>query len=277
MTKSVSQNGSEKHEQPALSHDALFTKSRRYAQRALQAKKENQEDVYQLWASLALELLGKTSLAKIHPSLIVETTNSNSLLEANGISTGTVVRTIDSSMVFTRLKHTVHRFGTSIFEACKKLAERRNAELHSGHAAFAAMPLESWEGDFWHAAELILASMHLDLDNWLAAEAKIPKELLENIRHIKREAAKQSVELAKARFDNPDGNKGRNKQEKDQLRNRSKNFKQGDYCDKFKYTLNNRWTHACPACECTGFLGGDMIAENRADNQDEAEPGFEIV
>lgn len=278
MIKSVSKKNPENHEQPALSHDALFAKSRLYAERALQAKKENQEDVYQLWAALALELLGKTSLAKIHPSLIVEASNANSLLEANRISTGTVIRTIDSNILFARLKHTVHRFGTSIFEACKKLAERRNAELHSGHAAFAAMPLESWEGDFWHAAQLILASMNLNLEDWLEAKATIPKELLENLRHIKREAAKQSVEHAKAMFDkNPNNDKDRTKKEKDNLRSASRNFKGCDYSHKFRYIPDKTWAYRCPACECIGFLGGNMISEDRADDQESAEPGFEIV
>lgn len=268
---------SEKHEQPALSHDALLAKSCLYAQRALHAKGDNQADAYQLWAALALELLGKASLARIHPSLIVETANPNSLLEANGISTGTVVRTVDANIVFARLKHTVPHFGTPIAEACRSLATRRNAELHSGHAAFSGMPLEAWEGDFWSAAQLILTSMKLDLDAWLGADSRVPLELLQHVQHVKREAARRRVNHAAMMFEEKPGGGKRSKKEKEDIRNASKMIHWWDCKDKFRYLLNKVWNIQCPACKCIAFVGGDMISEELVDDQSHAEPGWEVV
>ena len=119
---------------PALSDDALYGKAALYARRALEAKEVDAEDAYQLWATLALELLGKFALARVHPSLVVDPKNSNSMLEACGISTATAVRTIDANEVFLRLKHVVPGFNSLAYNSCKDLADRRNAELHSGHA-----------------------------------------------------------------------------------------------------------------------------------------------
>jgi hypothetical protein len=57
---------------PALSAEALSGKSRAYIARALAAKGRNDMGEYQLWASLALELLGKSALAGIHPCLVAD-------------------------------------------------------------------------------------------------------------------------------------------------------------------------------------------------------------
>jgi hypothetical protein len=59
----------------AITEQGLLAKSRVYIQRAFRAKQANDLDEYQLWASLALELLGKAVLASIHPSLVVDLMN----------------------------------------------------------------------------------------------------------------------------------------------------------------------------------------------------------
>ena len=119
----------------ALSHESLLVKSQLMAKRSVEAKHKDQETDCQLWAAGALELLAKAQLSGIHPSLVVEAENTNSLLEACGIPTSTKVRTINASVAYTRLNHTVPHFSTPVMESCKKLADRRNAELHSGEAA----------------------------------------------------------------------------------------------------------------------------------------------
>lgn len=174
---------------PAISAEALLGKSRVYASRALQAKGSKDSEVYQIWAALALELLGKAQLAGIHPCLVVETENTNSLLEACGVETDTKVKTISAHVVFARLKHTVEKFGTPHAEACKIISSRRNAELHSGQAAFAGMGDKDWEGQFWSTAQLILASMDLELEDWVGSDSKIPATLADDFHTIKVEAA----------------------------------------------------------------------------------------
>lgn len=69
----------------AINGDALHAKSKVYISRALARKALNDLDEYQLWASLALELLGKAALAQKHPSLVVDPNHSASLFVAAGI------------------------------------------------------------------------------------------------------------------------------------------------------------------------------------------------
>ncbi|HWK32608.1 MAG TPA: hypothetical protein VNR51_02870, partial [Hyphomicrobium sp.] len=56
----------------AISGDALHAKSKVYIGRALARKAHGDLEEYQLWSSLALELLGKAALARKHPSLVVD-------------------------------------------------------------------------------------------------------------------------------------------------------------------------------------------------------------
>lgn len=259
---------------PAISAEALLGKSRVYASRALQAKGSKDSEVYQIWAALALELLGKAQLAGIHPCLVVETENTNSLLEACGVETDTKVKTISAHVVFARLKHTVEKFGTPHAEACKIISSRRNAELHSGQAAFAGMGDKDWEGQFWSTAQLILASMDLELEDWVGSDSKIPATLADDFHTIKVEAAKQRIANARAAFAAPDEKK-RSKKELEELRERSQAFHWYTYRDAFRYVLDNYWDISCPACKCKGFLGGDRVHEEVVDQDHES--GYETV
>ncbi len=258
----------------ALSHDSLLAKSQLMAKRSVEAKHKDQETDCQLWAAGALELLAKAQLSGIHPSLIVEAENTNSLLEANGISTGTAVRTIGAAVAYARLKHTVPHFSTPVFEESKKLAERRNAELHSGDAACAAMPYEAWEGDFWNAADLILKSMDMDLQEWLGADAKAPTALLKAHRQAETNAAKQRVKHHASEFKKTE--KGKLGKEKFSLLV-SETQKLPINAKDFHYLYASYWHHECPACKTYGVAAGDEDWEDLAEDQSGADHGYQII
>jgi hypothetical protein len=126
----------------ALSSDALMGKSQAYIGRALAAKAAGSKGEYQLWASLALELVGKAALAKIHPCLVADPQSKVSLFAAAGMSISPDIKTITATTLFDRLTHVTKRFD----EKTKKFCTKRNAELHSGEAAFEGAVASSWEG-----------------------------------------------------------------------------------------------------------------------------------
>jgi hypothetical protein len=267
----------------AISAEALLGKSRLYATRALQAKASKDSEVYQIWAALALELLGKAQLAAIHPSLVVETDNPNSLLEASGVETDTKVKTIGAHVVFARLKHTVAKFGTPHAKSCELISSRRNAELHSGQAAFAGVADSDWEGEFWATSELILASMGMELEDWVGGESKIPAALAKDFHTIKVQAAKQSIANARATFEKPDEVSGSSQQKPKKrspkdvkaLREQSQSLSWWTYRDAFRYVLDSHWDVSCPACESKAFLAGDRIHEEVIEQDHES--GYETI
>jgi hypothetical protein len=260
----------------AISPAPLLGKSKEFIGRALAARGAGSAADFQLWASLALELLAKASLAQIHPSLIVDVQkNPNSLLTAAGIEVNARVATIGAEMAYARLKHTAApRFNAGVFESCKTMAEMRNAHLHSGELPFHNRNTEAWEGSFWHACEIILESMKLGLDDWLGAkEALATKELLKAIAEAKRAAAKKRISEAAAAF----AERVPKLKDREQLIAASLNQLAYRYRKSFKRSLDDHWGEKCPACQAQAVVGGDQIYEDLADDQDNAEEGYEIV
>src|SRR5882757_5298248 len=110
---------------PAVSSESLFAKSKAYIQRALRSKQADDLDEYQLWSSLALELLGKTCLARIHPSLIVNPLDQISLFAASGVNVGTDIKTIAAHTLYDRLRHITKGFDESVKTFCDDISQRR--------------------------------------------------------------------------------------------------------------------------------------------------------
>ena len=74
--------------------------------RIIQPRAKNTKDIdeYQLWASLALELLGKAALARIHPSLIADPNHQISLFAASG-----VLPALSEEAIFAKSRVYIHR------------------------------------------------------------------------------------------------------------------------------------------------------------------------
>jgi hypothetical protein len=264
--------------QPAISDEALYGKAALYAQRALEAKEADENDAYQLWATLSLELLGKSALARVHPSLVVDPKNANSMLEACGISTATVVRTIDANEVFVRLKHVVPGFNSLAFAACKELADRRNAELHSGHASYIGIDLEAWEGKLWHAMRLILQSSGKDLEDFIGhAAAQKKEELIAHVAHLRHESALQKIAHAREQFEKEEDGKKRPVKMLEELRAQSQSRSWWHVFRKMRGTHDQHWSRECPACQCNAVLGGEKDFEELTEDQEEITPGWEEV
>ena len=145
----------------AINGDALHAKSKVYIGRAMTRKTEGDLDEYQLWASLALELLGKAALAQKHPSLVVDPNHWQSMFVAAGVNVTTDVKTITAKTLFERLVHLVPRFDKTIQKFCQDIAERRNAELHSADLPFKTMKLDAWEARYWASRHESVGSVRL--------------------------------------------------------------------------------------------------------------------
>ena len=167
---------------PALERDALFAKSQVYIRRGLRAQTDKDTEEYQLWASLALELLGKAALSRVHPALVADPTHTPSLFAACGRQLSADIKTITAKTLFERLGHIEKRFDMRHQKFCEQMALRRNAELHSGESPFSGMSAEAWEREFWGAVETVLAMQDETLDGWLGAEAKLAATKARNTR-----------------------------------------------------------------------------------------------
>jgi hypothetical protein len=248
---------------PALSMEALWGKSKKYVARALAAKGRGDMGEYQLWASLALELLGKASLAKIHPCLIADPQSFISMFAAAGKNIGTDIKTIIAKTLFERLTHVSTRFDKKTQEFCTNLSLKRNAELHSGEAPFEVAEASAWEGRYWHTADIILQAMDQTIETWLGANnARAPKELLNEYTHALSEAAKIRVETAAEGFNNLP------KQERKGAHYRAKRMSSWDVRAAFRYRGASIWDETCPACSSRSFIAGVVVYEEISETED---------
>lgn len=248
----------------AISGDALHTKSKVYISRALIRKAALDLDEYQLWASLALELLGKAALARKHPCLVVDPTHWQSMFVAAGINVTTDVKTITAKTLFERLAHFVPRFDKTLQKFCQDIAERRNAELHSADLPFRAMRLEAWEARYWHACDTILHQMGSSLEHWLgAADAMAPRQLLDEAAEALNAAVTLRVEASKEEF------AALKKSERERLAAEAKLRAPQHQEDLFNGSYSEIWTESCPACGCRAFMTGDQTGEDISEERDE--------
>jgi len=157
---------------PALECEALHAKSQVYIRRGFRAKAANDSEEYQLWASLALELLGKAALAKVHPALIADPTHFQSLFAACGRHISTDIKTIAAKTLFERLTHIDKAFDMRHQKFCEQMALRRNAELHSGESPFSGMSPEIWEREYWGAVETVLKMQDESLPKFYPTRAR---------------------------------------------------------------------------------------------------------
>lgn len=248
----------------AINGGALHAKSQVYISRALARKGSGDLDEYQLWASLALELLGKAALAQKHPSLVVDPTHWQSMFVAAGVNVTTDVKTITAKTLFERLAHLVPRFDKTIQKFCQDIAERRNAELHSADLPFRTMRLEAWEARYWHACDTILHQMGLSLEQWLGAvDAKAPRQLLEEAVKALTAAVQLRIKAAQEKFETL------KKAERERLTAEAELRESQHQAAIFKGRYDAIWAESCPACKCRAFMTGEQTGEDISEEQEE--------
>ena len=260
---------------PALEQQALYNKSRVYIRRGFRAKQEGEIEEYQLWASLALELLGKSALAKVHPALIADPTHYQSLFAACGHQISPDIKTITAKTLFERLGHLDKAFDTRYQKFCEQMSLRRNSELHSGESPFTGMSPDIWEREFWGTVETILVMQQESLETWLGTEdSKLPSRIIQQAAEALKWAVKDRISRCKDKFikDLP------NPQKRIELIKNSSNYNSKDYSKKLNYWNIDEFENAvCPSCESQGFLGGILWSEDVSDQIDPDDPLIEFV
>lgn len=254
----------------ALSADTLLAKSKVYIGRAIAAKGRGDLGEFQLWASLALELLGKAALSKVHPCLVADPNSAASLFAAAGMNIDPDVKTIAAKTLFDRLTHLSKRFDQKTKDFCTNMSLKRNAELHSGEVPFEGVVPGSWEGRFWHTAEIILQAMDSTVESWLGAnQAKAPKALIAEYNLAVGQAAMVKVETAAEAF------KNQSKQYRHEAQERAEALRAWDARRNFSFMTDGIWSEKCPACGSKAFVAGakyheEVSEEDNGDFEEEA-------
>ncbi|HEX2211799.1 MAG TPA: hypothetical protein VHG93_29195 [Longimicrobium sp.] len=251
----------------ALEYDALWNKGKVFIDRALVARDDGRTDEYHLWAAVALELLGKASLARVHPSLVADPTHFPSMLAAVGHQQAADVKSVTARTLFSRLGSVVPGFDDRMQRECNTIAERRNAELHSGESPLTGISERAWVPFYWRVVNVLLAQQGRTFEE-LVGDEEAPR-----IREILRSAAELTRQTVLARIARraaaiserypADGREIREAIRRAAARPLPTKY-QGD-ADAFEEV-------GCPACNMKGWLFGAVEHEEIREVEVDADP-----
>lgn len=160
---------------------ALYDKAQRYVEQM--SEHETDDWRYALWSGLALELLARSALASVSPSLLADTSKSwSSHYHALGftpVEEKYSPRSIAVSEVLKRLSSIIPTF-TKEHESFGILhTGRRNEELHSGELAFDDVKPSSWQPRFYSCCDALLISMSKSLEDFFGSdESRVARALI---------------------------------------------------------------------------------------------------
>ena len=128
----------------------------------------------------------------------------------------------------------------------------------------------SWEGRYWHTAEIILEACESSIETWLGADkAKAPKELLAEYTHAIEQAAKIRVETAAEAFN------ARQKKDREEALARAAAIDIWTMRRSFSLEADSVWETECPACKSRSFLAGVKYDEEVSEDDNEQDDPFE--
>jgi hypothetical protein len=180
--------------------DALYAKAARYIQQAVGLDSDSWD--YALWSSLSLEFLARAALANVSPALLSENDKSwSSLYSSLGftpIEEKFSPKSIAISEVLKRLTVILPDFAKEHESFGIQHTGRRNAELHSGEAAFEGIKGSSWQPRFYQTCAVILASMDMTLEEFVGSEeAAVASEMIAAAADESAKAVKGDIEAHK--------------------------------------------------------------------------------
>ena len=226
---------------------ALLNKAQLYAETMLSFPHDDWR--FPLWSALSLELLARAALASFSPTLLADAKASwNNLLFSLGTqpnATNFSPKSIDIREVFSRLQDLIQDFTRELEGFCVGHMSKRNEELHSGSTPLVGLSETSWLPTYYRACEILLDSMHEDLERFLGTdEANVAKAMIAAAQDESAKSVRQAINAHRIVWENNDD------AEKANLILQSSAWA----------TRQIGHRVSCPACECASILIGSPIS-----------------
>ena len=257
----------------AFDEQSLWNKSKVLVDRALRARDDGDNTDFHLWAAVCLEILGKSVLAHIHPTLVADPSDFGSLLTAAGQPTGTNHRSITAKTVFERLGTAIPDFDERMKRECMLMANRRNAELHSGETPIVGLDVRSWVPPFWRAANVLLKDAGRSLEEWVGGtEGTRVKAILADAAELLRQTVLARIERRRNDWNE------RYPQDSTERREAESRASARPFPARLVQSADGFEDATCPACRqkawLSGFIGDEEIVRVEADPDPDWGPGF---
>ena len=229
--------------------DPLWAKSKLFFERALAESRE--EPIFGLWCSLGLELLARSAISSISPTLLAEPDNEHKyLLHALNLGSDRIPRKSISSIQVLFLSKTLFpQFTEDDYTCAKAMINRRNEELHTGSASFEEYKTTTWLAAFYKCCKSFCDVLGENLVSLFGEEeAKIAEEMIAVNRNDVRQRVASLVAAHKKVFER----KGQSEQ--DNLREKAE--KRGN-----EQAAKRHHRVICPACGCVSTVQGNAFGK----------------
>ncbi|MFC4431053.1 hypothetical protein [Citricoccus alkalitolerans] len=229
-------------------------KAKLFLNRAMDDSFERPFDERTLWASLALELLGKAALAKVSPVLIAEPNSEGKhLLASVGLveSEGTFL-TVGAKTVFMRCSRA---FGPFDNYKAQRIARNRNEYLHSGGMG-TAIPPRLWWPEYWSLASILVSAQDRTLEDLVGtSRVRGVEEQLEKNKKYIEERVESLLNRARVRH-----------QQERSGEISTRTLKSWKTFDQKRWDLQYSGPTTCPACGGQAMLEGEQVENIRIED-----------
>jgi hypothetical protein len=234
--------------------EGFWSKSKVYIDKANEADHASQE--FAFWSSLALELLARAALTKVHPALNADPQQDTNLLYGFGFDIAGQPRSLPAHSVYARLEKIIPDFGKPQRELCDFVGLLRNQELHTAEIPFDSLKVSKWLPRFYEVAGILCKSLgktHADL---LGTEVSRQAEKLVATLNKEQESAVKSKVAAHSKVFS-----SKPPEEQKALR--------AEAAIATKMIGHGSSEQKCPACQSPGVLRGDLARSLKPEFEEE--------
>lgn len=237
--------------------DPLWAKAKLFFERAFDESRD--EPIFGLYCSFGLELLARSALAAISPTLLAEPDKEHRhLLHALDRGSARVQKkSIPATQVFDLCRKLYAEFTDDDYKASLALINRRNEELHTGGAAFDEYRPNQWLAGFYHACHSLSSSIDESLESLFGEEeAKVASDTIIENRNDVKQKVESSIASHRRVFENgsePDRTKAT------------------EEAERLGEELSGQRHHRvdCPACQCVATVQGRAFGKEHVSHEDD--------
>lgn len=237
--------------------EPLFTKAKLYFEKAYDEDKE--EPYFGLWCAMGLELLARSALSHISPTLLADPDREHqNLLHALGLGSAKVPRkSIATINVLSLCQTLIQDFTEANFKIASAIINRRNEEVHSGAAAFEEYPTQQWIAGFYKCCQILCEFQDESLNSLFGDD--IEKEAHLILTEVEESVIGKTKSLIAAHskvFE------GKDLEKKEELKENSEKIG-----EKLSYRGHHRVE--CPSCKCMATVFGEPYGKQNVENNED--------
>lgn len=240
----------------AWDRDSLWSKASLFFEKAFDESKD--DPLFGLWSALGLELLARSALAHVSPTLLAEPDKDHRyLLHALNIGSERVPRkSLSSAQVLSLCSKLFDQFAEEDKSLCLAIINRRNEELHSGSAAFAEYPSSQWLSGFYCACKALCEAQNYTLEDLFGVEeAQFALELISSKKKETRGAVESKIAAHRKVFE------GRSDEDQ-----KSAKIQASQWSNTQSWYGGHK--SSCPACGASAVIEGEPYGQEKVSHED---------